>query len=185
MGISYENFFHFCQASLVTLGPVYVGGAAAFEVKMNLKPGVNEFKPTVICDDLSKAVPIAATLLDDDSGWLEPFPPRVERRGKDGLPEGFKGQRPGVRTRYDAIKNFHATKDIAVKLNVGVKALAAGSHTCQFKFKDNSPAVDLTFDASEAPAAPPTNVSTNILLFKFINDHSTLTSFQYLGSWWN
>ena len=179
MGISYENFFHFCQASLVTLGPVYVGGAAAFEVKMNLKPGVNEFKPTVICDDLTKAVPIAATLLDDDSGWLEPFPPRVERRGKDGLPEGFEGDRTGVRTMYMAIKNFHATKDIAVKLNVGVKALAAGSHTCQLKFKDNnSPTVDLTFDAIEAPAAPPSNVSITILLFKFMKDHSTLTSFQ-------
>ena len=159
---------------MVTLGPVYVGGAAAFEVKMNLKPGVNEFKPIVICDDLSKAVPIAATLLDDDSGWLEPFPPRVEHRGKDGLPEGFKGDRTGVSTRYDAIKNFHATKDIAVKLNVGVKALAVGSHTCQFKFKDNSPAVDLTFDAIEVPAAPPSNVSITILLFKFMKDHSFL-----------
>ena len=159
---------------MVTLGPVYVGGAAAFEVKMNLKPGVNEFKPTVICDDLSKAVPIAATLLDDDSGWLEPFPPRVEGRGKDYLPEGFKGSRTGVRTLYKAIKNFHATKDIAVKLNVGVKALAVGSHTCQFKFKDNSPAVDLTFDAIEVPAAPPSNVSITILLFKFMKDHSFL-----------
>ena len=156
---------------MVTLGPVYVGGAAAFEVKMNLKPGVNEFKPTVICDDLSKAVPIAATLMDDDSGWLEPFPPRVAGRGKDGLPEAFKGQRTGVRTLYKAIKNFHATKDIAVKLNVGIKALAVGSHTCQFKFKDNLPAVDLTFDAIEAPAAPPSNVSTSTRLFELSEDH--------------
>ena len=152
------------QASLVTLGPVYVGGAAVFEVEMLLKPGVTGLTPLVTCTDLGKAVPIAASLLDDESGWLEPFPPKVKIRGSDGLPEVStkKLHSDGIRTEYGKVKNFHPTKDITAKLNVQVKALEAGTHTCQLTFLHGgtNPTVDLTFEASESPATPPSNVRT-------------------------
>ena len=147
---------------MTTLGPVYVGGAAAFEVKVVLKPGETRMNSNVQCPDQAKAVPIIASMLEDESGWLSPFPPRVKVKGSDGLPEVSSKTIPagGIRTAYGIIKNFHATKDITVKVNVAVKALEAGSHTCQVTFGGTN-SVDLSFEAIESPATPPSNVSTS------------------------
>ena len=159
------------QASLTTLGPVYVGGAAVFEVKVLLKPGETRMHTNVICPDTSKAVPIAASLLEDESGWLSPFPPIVDIKGSDGLPE--VASKPlnmgGIRTRFGNIKNFHATKDITVTVSAAVKALEAGSQTCQVQFGGTTP-LDVTFEAIESPATPPSNVSAtrySYFLFKY------------------
>ena len=153
------------QASLTTLGPVYVGGAAAFEVKVQLKPGESRMNCWVKCPDTAKAVPIAASLLEDDSGWLTPFPPKVRVKGSDGLPEVSNSELSsgGIKTLFGGnIKNFHATKDITVTVNAAVKALEAGSHTCQITFGGSpSNSVDITFEAVESPATPPTNVSAS------------------------
>ena len=146
---------------MTTLGPVYVGGAAAFEVKVVLKPGETRMNSNVQCPDQAKAVPIIASMLEDESGWLSPFPPRVKVKGSDGLPEVSSKTIPagGIRTAYGIIKNFHATKDITVTVNAAVKALEAGSHTCQITFGGSpSNSVDITFEAVESPATPPTNV---------------------------
>ena len=130
---------------------------------MVLKPGETRMSSMVQCPDLAKAVPIIASMLEDESGWLSPFPPRVNVKGSDGLPEVSSKTIPsgGIRTGYGNIKNFHATKDITVKVNVAVKALEAGSHTCQVKFGGTNP-VDLSFEAIESPATPPSNVSASI-----------------------
>ena len=147
---------------MTSLGPVYVGGAAVFEVKVLLKPGETRMHTNVICPDIAKAAPIAASLLEDDSGWLSPFPPKVNIKGSDGLPE--VASRPlnngGIRTRYGNIKNFHATKDITVTVSAAVKALETGSHTCQVSFGGTTP-LDVTFEAIESPATPPSNVSAS------------------------
>ena len=150
------------QASLTTLGPVYVGGAAVFEVKVQLKPGETRMNSKVECPDPAKAVPIAASLLEDDSGWLTPFPPRVRVTGSDGLPEVSSKtlSNGGIRTHFGNIKNFHATKDITVTVTAAVKALEAGSHTCQISFGGTTP-VDVTFEAVASPETPPANVSAS------------------------
>ena len=131
---------------------------------MLLKPGEIEMNTNVICPDLAKAVPIVASLKEDDSGWLTPFPPIVRVKGSDGLPEVSNQALPGaggIKTLFRNIKNFHATKDIIVTVSAGVKALEAGSHTCQVTFGGASNSVDITFEAVASPETPPSNVSAS------------------------
>ena len=124
-------------------------------MSFELKFGNTKMAIMTTCADTTKTTPIAAHILEDESGYLgfakSPLLPSIKGEGLpavDPTPIGTGG----IMTDYEFVENKHTNEEkITVIVAAGAKPLVAGSHTCTVTIGEATK--DFTFDAIDPPAA--------------------------------
>jgi hypothetical protein len=149
------------QATLVTLGPIWVKSTATFHVSVALPPGVTSMNMEVKCPNPSAAFHLPATILEDESGWLSRIYPVTKDIGYT-TDKRYKFGEESTETFYEDITNSHPSDSVNITVVVGILALASGNHSCSLNLlsRPQEPIpVTLTYTAVDVPAIMSSDIS--------------------------
>ena len=123
-----------------------MNSAATFHVTADLLPGASKLDLRVSCDDIEKAFPIPAIIMEDESGWLSAIYPMHYDKSRTVKRYELDDQNM-YETRYWDITNSHPTDNVTITVVASALALQPGTHTCKLKLNAATSPVDLVFEA--------------------------------------